>query len=192
MRLHLIGFVYDLHEIRFDYRARKKLGSPVRKVIRQSMRMNISSSGVSFIRDRRFHHFSRTSRTYMSTDARTLHDCIVGNSVARRGTWRVLTRRPGWVFTRRHASINATAHVNVPTHNAVGNAARHMAARHINPKSGCWPISDNKPSRTRRMTNTDTQCLHTFYARLKFLIARERANETIGQWAKEFSSDLPI
>lgn len=38
--------------------------------------------GVSFIRDRKFHHFSRTLRTYMSTDARTLRDCI-GSSVAR-------------------------------------------------------------------------------------------------------------
>lgn len=56
----------------------------------------------------------------------------------------------GWVLMQRRASINAAAHVNVLVHNTVGNVARHMAARrfawHINPKSGCWPIANNKRS----------------------------------------------
>lgn len=50
---------------------------------------------------------------------------------------------------QRRASINAAAHVNVLVHNVVGNVVRHMAARcfawHINPKSGCRPIANNKP-----------------------------------------------
>lgn len=54
----------------------------------------------------------------------------------------------GWVLMQRRASINAAAQVNVLVHNVVGNVARHMAVRrfawHINPKSGCWPIANNK------------------------------------------------
>lgn len=61
--------------------------------------------------------------------------------------------------------------MNVLVHNVVGNVARHMAARrfarHINPKSGCRPIANNKPDRTRQQTTNecldqhlDTNAIH--------------------------------
>lgn len=112
----------------------------------------------------------------MFMDAEMLGDCI-GNSPLPRHMTSSHETFTGWVLMQRRASINAPAHVNVLVHNVVGNVVRHMAAQrfawHINPKSGCRPIANNKPDRTRQRATYERLSQHLdTNPRLKFVIAK--------------------